>query len=376
MRLLDRYLLRELVVPLAYCLGGFLIFLVFADLVTNIGEFQRKQLLFHDIAEYYLVVTPEYLVLISPIALLLALLYALTNHARHHEITAIRAAGISLARLCVPYLAIGFVGSICLFAINELWVPDSADRAERITNRRLPPTPGAPERDEIRNLTFVNSRDGRTWQIGLYRTKSGEMINPQLIWNQPDGSRLWYAAQRAIPVAGVWTFYNVRVHKELARTNTMLIPVLQTNVLAMPELTETPEQIRSEIRIQGAKSVALRKAKKTDIPVVDILNYVRLHPDLPRSDQNWLYTKLHGRLAVPWACLVVVLIAIPFGAASGRRNVYVGVASSIVICFVYYVLQQIGLAVGIAGWVPPWLAAWFPNISFGLTGLFLTSKVR
>jgi hypothetical protein len=31
----------------------------------------------------------------------------------------------------VPYLAIGFIGSILLFAINELWVPDSADRAER-----------------------------------------------------------------------------------------------------------------------------------------------------------------------------------------------------------------------------------------------------
>src|SRR5204862_208991 len=80
-----------------------------------------------------------------------------TNHARHHEITAIRAAGISLGRLCLPYLAIGFIGSVLLFALNELWVPDSADRAERISNRRLPPVSGAPQPDEIRNLTFVNS---------------------------------------------------------------------------------------------------------------------------------------------------------------------------------------------------------------------------
>ena len=42
-----------------------------------------------------------------PIALLLALLYALTNHARHNEITAMRAAGVSLWRLCVPYFVIG-----------------------------------------------------------------------------------------------------------------------------------------------------------------------------------------------------------------------------------------------------------------------------
>ena len=42
-----------------------------------------------------------------------------------------------------------------------------------------------------------------------------------------------------------------------------------------------------------------------------------LHPNLPRKDSGWLLTKLHGRLAAPWTCLVVVFIAIPFGAARG-----------------------------------------------------------
>ena len=374
MRLLDRYLLRELLIPLGYCLGGFLIFLDFADLSASFGDFQRRKLLAQDIAEYYLVKAPEFLVFVLPIALLLALLYTLTNHSRHHEITAIRAAGVSLGRLCVPYLAIGFVGSVLLFALNELWVPQSSDRAERILNRRMPAAPDAPLPDEVRNLTFVNSRDGRTWQIGVYRVKTGEMLNPHIIWNQADGSRLWYAAQTGARVDGVWTFYNVRVHREPALTNAMLIPVLQTNVLAMPQFTETPDQIRSEIKL--AKSISGRRAKNPDIPISEILNYVRLHPDLPRGDQNWLYTKLHGRLAAPWACLVVVLIAIPFGAASGRRNVYVGVASSILICFVYYVVQQIGVAIGIAGLMPAWLAGWFPNLSFGLVGLWMTGRVR
>src|SRR5438552_18704524 len=139
MRLLDRYLLRELLATLGYCLGGFLVFWVFADLFANFGEFQRKKLLVHDVFEYYLVITPEFLVLIFPIALLLALLYTLTNHARHHEITAIRAAGISLWRLCLPYLLVGFGLSLLLFAVNELWAPRSAEQAERILNRRVQP---------------------------------------------------------------------------------------------------------------------------------------------------------------------------------------------------------------------------------------------
>ena len=64
------------------------------------------------------------------------------------------------------------------------------------------------------------------------------------------------------------------------------------------------------------------------------------------------------------------------GAASGRRNVVAGVASSISICFVYFVVQQLALALGTGGTVPPWAAAWAPNALFGITGLILTLRVR
>src|SRR5690349_7468662 len=107
MRLLDRYLLRELLVPLFYCLSGFVLLWICLDLFNELNMFQKAKLHGNDIAEYYLVSTPDVLVIVLPMALLLALLYALTNHARHHEITAIRAAGISMWRLCLPYLGIG-----------------------------------------------------------------------------------------------------------------------------------------------------------------------------------------------------------------------------------------------------------------------------
>jgi lipopolysaccharide export system permease protein len=107
---------------------------------------------------------------------------------------------------------------------------------------------------------------------------------------------------------------------------------------------------------------------------LEILQYLRLHPKPMQA--SLLYTKLQGRLATPWTCLVVVLIAIPFGAASGRRNVFVGVASSILIFFAYYVLQQVCLALGAGGSLPAWVAGWLPNLAFGLTGLWLTTRVR
>lgn len=375
MRLLDRYLLRELLIPLGYCLCGFLLFWISSDLFVKLGEFQKKGLVARDIAAYYLVVLPEFLVLVLPIALLLAMLYTLTNHARHQEITAIRAAGVSLWRLTMPYFGVGFVASLALFAANEFWVPQSEERAEAISKRHVAPDPRAPGPNEYRNLYFENTRDGRRWRIGVYNTQTGEMRDVGIYPIERDGSKPWeLRAERAQRVDGVWTFYNALAFKEAAETNSPPVPILRTNVLAVPEFKETPEEINSEIKIRD--SMSLRAAKKADVPISDILNYVRLHPQLSRSDWCWLETKLAGRLAAPWTCLVVVLIAIPFGAAGGRRNVFVGVASSIVICFTYFVLQQLGLALGTSGRLSPWLAAWFPNLSFGLAGLWMTFRIR
>ncbi len=372
MRLLDRYLLRELLIPLGYCLSGFLLLWVTADLVNEFGSLQEHKLGTGDIAQYYLVQAPGFLVLGMPIALLLALLYALTNHARHNELTAIRAAGVSLWRLCLPYLAVGLFTSLAVLAMNELWVPDSAERAESIKEHRV----SAGDTQTLTNFCFNNSRDGRLWQIGVYEPRTGAMTRPVVVQKFPGGAVVTLNADRAVRTNGVWTFFgHVRQYRDVTRGNSLPTRLPETNALAMPAFSETPEQIKSEIRISAVLStLAFRGVKRADIPLAEIVNYLRLHPHPDQAPV--LYTKLHGRLAVPWTCLVVVLIAIPFGAGSGRRNVFVGVASSILIFFAYYVLQQLCLAMGAGGHVPAWLAGWFPNLAFGLTGLALASKVR
>ena len=375
MRLLDRYLLRELLVPLGYCLSGFLVLWVVQDLITELTTLQNSKMLPLDILEYYLVKAPEFVVLILPMALLLAMLYTLTNLARHHEITAIRAAGVSLWRLCFPYMAVGFALALISFALNELCVPNSGEAAEQIKARRSSQSASMPPRTRIVNDGFVNSRDGRMWRFDVCDTKTGEMTAPIVYSTLTDGSRLWLKADRGVRSNGVWTFYNAKQYKVGTQSNSIPVLVLQTNILFQPLFSETPDQIRSELKISAMlNTLSLRGVKRADIPVVELMNYLRLHPHPNQAAA--LYTKLQGRLATPWTCLVVVLIATPFGAASGRRNVFVGVASSILIFFAYYVLQQFALALGAGGSLPSWLAGWFPNLVFGLTGLWLTARVR
>lgn len=373
MRLLDRYLFRELLVPFAYCLGGFLIFWISSDLFKEMGRFQENQLGVADIVEYYLVIAPEFLSLVLPIALLLALLYALTQHARHNEITAMRAAGLSLWRLSAPYFVVGFVASVALLAINEFWAPDSQERAKFILNRRTSGTTRY-EPHLVQNLGFVNTRDSRRWLIGVFNARTAEMTNAQVHWILPDGSRRSFFAARATWWSGMWVFHDVKEYTDAGGANSEMVPGLQTNMLPMLQFTETPDEIRSEIKISQCQT--LENRHRSNLPIAEILRYQSLHPQIKSTDRAWLDTKLHSRLAGPWTCLVVVLIALPFGAASGRRNIFVGVASSILICFAFFVLRDVGLAAGAAGKIPGWLAGWLPNLFFTVTGIWLTSRVK
>ena len=79
----------------------------------------------------------------------------------------------------------------------------------------------------------------------------------------------------------------------------------------MPEFRETPHQIEVEMKISAYEGIGKHKA---DISIGDILSHLRFKPGGHASDSGWLLTEFHSRLAAPWTCLVVVLIAIPFGA--------------------------------------------------------------
>ena len=76
MRLLDRYLLRELLVPLTVCLGGFFIFWVAFDLFSELDDFQEAGVGPGSVAYYYLLVSPSFLKIVLPTGLLLAMLVA------------------------------------------------------------------------------------------------------------------------------------------------------------------------------------------------------------------------------------------------------------------------------------------------------------
>ena len=370
MRLLDRFLLRELAIPLAYCLAGFLMFWISFALFNELDDFQEKHLLALDIIELYLVRLPEMLIIVLPVGFLLAMLYTLANHARHHEITAMRSAGIGLWRICIPYLVIGAIFSGVLYWMSEHLAPQTQERERRIFARRAR---NAEQGQWIEHVNFRNARDHRIWTIAAYNPDTFEMRGPQIDWRLRDGSRRTLIARTGGRTNDVWQFGGVQFFVYPTGNYDSNTLSFKTNAMAMPEFGEKPADVRALIKFGQLNAVKASKRAHMSLSEID---YVEKHLELNARDRAMLETQRHARLAQPWTCLIVALIAIPFGAASGRRNVFLGVAASIFLFFAYFILLRLGLALSSGQFIPAAVGAWFPNALFGITGIWLTHRVK
>jgi lipopolysaccharide export system permease protein len=269
-------------------------------------------------------------------------------------------------------VCVGLLLSVVLFALNEMFVPGSSVKAEEIKKAR---TRGADEKWRQR-VNFRNAREQRIWNIEALNTESWEMHEPHVEWRLPDGSRKQLIARSGGRTNDHWVFYGVELFTyapEVDFEKSGQRPI-STNEMVLPELTELPQEILLQLKFQRMNAV--EAAKRTQLSL-DEIQYLRSHLELNPRDHALLETQFHARLAQPWTCLVVVLVALPFGAATNsRRNVFVGVAASIFICFAYFICLRLGLALGTGGFVPPWVAAWFPNALFAGLGLALVWRVR
>src|SRR5439155_27015485 len=131
-----------------------------------------------------------------------------------------------------------------------------------------------------------------------------------------DGQYHELFAESGIFSNGVWNFYKVQ-QWDTPPGARFATPI--SNAVFEAKFVETPELIKSDIKINSLKLD--QAAKRPQLSINEIRSYERLHPHVQRDRRAMLEAQLQGRYAEPVKCLMVVLIAIPFGARSGRRNV-------------------------------------------------------
>jgi len=88
-------------------------------------------------------------------------------------------------------------------------------------------------------------------------------------------------------------------------------------------------------------------------------------------DVQELMVDLYGKTAFPLVSLTMVILGLPFCFRMGRRGSLYGVGVAIALVAVFLLTFSTTNALGGIGLIPPFLAAWAPNILFAGSGAYL-----
>ena len=125
MKLLTRYILRELIGPLIFALSTLTALLLLQQVAKQFGNLVGKGLGWAVIGEFFLLSIPFIIAMTMPMGVLVAVLYAFSRLTAENEVTALRACGISVMRLVRPAIIFGATLGVAMLVFNDQVLPRS-----------------------------------------------------------------------------------------------------------------------------------------------------------------------------------------------------------------------------------------------------------
>ena len=358
MRILTRYVLREFLVPLGYCLTGFVSIYVLFELFGSFSRMMEAKLPLSSVVIYFCGYLAPYFHYLAPAALMLATLYTMWSFCRHSELIAMRASGVSFLTIAMPLLSVAFAMALFVAYVNESFVPRHAQWAAQMKTVQF----NVERMGKADNIVYRNAKENRTWNIDRMCDEKGRHLeNVRVSVDRPGGSRLMtVTADRADHLDGEWWFSGVRVQHYDVRGCEI--------ATATPELDRLSFRCFGEFQEQPSDFIMQNRPWKFN-SVRDRFRYLRTHRELSASvRQEYLYD-IWAQIMAPWACVIITLFAIPAGIASGRQSVFKGILGALGTFFAFYGVTIGCMIVAKNGWCNPILGAVLPDAVFLVLGV-------
>jgi LPS export ABC transporter permease LptG len=359
--ILDEYVLREFLTTFAMVLVSFVLLMLVFTFFERLSDIIRNRTPLVTVGEYLIDLTPSMIYNITPLGVLVAVLVTFGVLTRTSELTAMKATGISLYRVMVPIVVVAAILGVTLFLFDESYLPTANRRQEAL----LSVIRGRPAQTFLRpdrKWIFGRQEPGKPGRIFYYQFFDPEQdrfanltvfeFNPE---NFSLSRRIFASNAHWEPLIQQWVFehgWERRFDGEAVSSYG------QFDVESFPEITEQPQYFTKQ---------ALQSQEMT---FGELERYIR---DLGQSgfDTKQLNIQLNLKLAYPLVTLVMAVLAIPFALSMGKRGSLTGIAAAIGLAIAYLVVTQTFEALGNVNFLPTLLAAWSPDLLFGLAGAYL-----
>ncbi|MEO6911230.1 MAG: LptF/LptG family permease, partial [Edaphobacter sp.] len=360
--LLDDYVMREYATNFALILASFSALSIIFTFFELIGDIFRNRTPLFTVGDYLLNLIPFILYNVTPLCALVAVLVTFSSLSRSSEITAMKAAGVSLYRIVTPILIVTMMISAGLFAFDEVYLPAANRRQEALLSvikDKPAQTFLRPDRKWISGQSTVSGEPSRIFYYQFFDADKNVFANLSVFEFEPNTfvlkRRIFAASARWDSRVNRWVFDDGWQRTFSGETVASYQPF---TVATFPEIREQPGYFKKE------------NIPSQEMSYGELSRYIS---DLKQSgfDTTRLSVQLNRKIAYPLIALVMAILAIPFSLSMGKKGSLTGIATAIGLAIAYWVVAGLFEAMGNVNTLPPILAAWSPDLLFGIAGTYL-----
>ncbi|MDX2494171.1 MAG: LPS export ABC transporter permease LptG [Desulfuromusa sp.] len=359
MKILNRFLLKHFIRILSLCSAAFIGIYLLIDFFEKVDDFIDHKAAVWDYFIYLSNSIPFIFVQILPLAILTTMVLTLGGLSRTNEITAMRTCGVSLWRIVQPLMSLALLLSFLLLLLNEFAIPWNTKQLNNLLEIKLK---GKQQIKMTRNEIWYRSNN-QIINIAVANPQK-QQLQGVTIFTFDDRQKI--KKRQDSPLAnfdqGTWQTSTL-VERIFDPESGDMIEVNELKNMTL-NLDRTPkdfsgqENFNNELNFRQLSSMA-EKLKQEGY------------------DSTRQQVDMHNRIAMPFTCLIMGFLGIPFALQRGRNsNIALGIGLSLGIGVAYFIIQSLVTAFGYSNALPPLISAWTANFIFLLLGIWLLLNVK
>lgn len=375
MSILNRYIGRSCLLHLLGTLVVFSLVMAIGSVVQSIDLVARGASA-AVLARYLALSVPYILQYTLPMSVMTATLLLFTRLSLDGEITAMKACGLSLWQIAAPVILIGVIATATSFVITQ-WVSPRSRLAQRML---LPQIGGEDPIQLLESGRWIRDFPGLLVYIG---GRSGSHLSDIVIYHiDPvrNAVRTSIRARKGVVQLVsdpsprlLLDLYHVRMEEPDRRDPTN--PLKARTMVAKHNRQSV--DLGQLVRKSGVKKRISDYAGPELLAMIGGIDPESEIPEVARREQySRLLIEMNGRLAMSFSCCAVVLVGIPLGLRSRRRESSFGVVLSLLVVFVFYFFLMMARSMAGRPELWPELWAWVPVILAEVSGAWLIERAN
>ena len=361
MKKIDRYILSKYLTTFFFCLLLFTTIAVVVDISEKTDDFVKSKLgAWQIFTDYYLGFIPRIDAMLFPLFVFISVIFFTSKMAGRSEVIAILSSGVSFRRYMMPFLFGGALLSVLLWLGYQYVVPHGNRKWAEFEKNYIDINSGSLNTNTSYKTYLYFKLDANSW-VGIkgYDTisKTGSNLfvqrfkNNKLDYNLRASNFVWDTATGKWNLSFVVERYFDSISERVVMSN-------------------------QKTFAYNFKPIDLRKDDylKDQMSTVELNQFISAEKMRGSETLSALLVERYNRDAIPFSVMVLTIIGVALASRKVRGGSGAHLAIGVVISVTYILFSRLSVVFATKGSFSPLLAAWVPNIVFGLLALYLYKR--